>query len=95
MILVLGLLVMRKQNQKTKKIFTTLFFLLVVTTLVGTGLFAQAEDKNLEGFMNFIGKSKTPPQQTNKNKKVGQTDDTFSPTEAVSADQAVAFPTDI
>ncbi len=95
MILVLELLGMRKQNHKNKKNTNIIFLILVAITLIGTGLFAAEKEGNIEGFIDFIGNTKNSKKQTNKNKKVGKTPNTFIPTEVVSADQAVAFPTDI
>ena len=66
----------------------------VISTVMFVGVAISAEEKG-ETKSGQTGKDKIPVKTETKKKKVVKPPSTFVPTDKVSADQAVAFPTDI
>lgn len=80
MTLDLGLYDMQSNKRNGKAIFTIVFIALVALLFIGAGISATENDKQKNA--STEEKSKEAPV-------------IFQPTEKVTADQAVAFPTDI
>jgi hypothetical protein len=83
---------MQKNKQKSKVLHTILSFALAIVLLIGAGISAAEKDKP-KG--ELTGKNKIPAKEKIQKKEVVKAPDIFVPTDKVSADQAVAFPTDI
>jgi len=86
---------MWKQKQKNNNSIRFIFLTLAIIMLIGTGIYAAEKEGKVDEFIDYIENTKTPQKQPSKKKKVGKTPKKFVPTEVVTADQAVAFPTDI
>ena len=82
MISVLGLHAMRKNKKHRKALLYIVTFVLVTVLFIGVDISATEKDKI------------TVKKETKK-KKVVKAPSIFVPTDKVSADKAVAFPTDI
>lgn len=83
---------MQKNKQKSKVFLTIVSFALAIMLLIGTEISATEKDKP-KG--ELTGGNKIPVKEETQKKEVVKAPVTFVPTDKVSADQAVAFPTDI
>ena len=92
MISVLGLHAMQKNKKHRKVLLYIVTFVLATVLLIGAGISAAEKDKPK---IELTGKDKLPVKKETQKKKVVKAPAIFVPTDKVSADKAVAFPTDI
>lgn len=83
---------MQNNKQKCKVFLTIVSFALATVLLVGAGISATEKDKP-KG--ELTGENKIPIKEETQKKEIVKATVIFVPTDKVSADQAVAFPTDI
>lgn len=83
---------MQKNKRKSKVFLTIMSFALATVLFIGAVISAAEKDKQKS---ELTGKNKNPVKKEIQKKKVVKAPAIFVPTEKVSADQAVAFPTDI
>ena len=81
------------KNKKLSKILISIVIsMLAIVLLIGVEISASEKAKPK---IELTGKDKTPVKKEAQKKKVVKTPSVFVPTDKVSADKAVAFPTDI
>lgn len=83
---------MQKNKQKSKVFMSIVSFTLATVLFIGAGISETEKDKQKN---KLTGKNKNPVKKEIQKEKVVKPPVIFVPTEKVSADQAVAFPTDI
>jgi uncharacterized alpha/beta hydrolase family protein len=83
---------MQKNKQKSKVFLIIVSFALATVLFIVIGISAAEKDKQKS---ELTGKNKNPVKKEIQKEKVVKAPVIFVPTEKVSADQAVAFPTDI
>lgn len=83
---------MQKNKQKSKIFLTIVSFALAAVLFIGAGISDTEKDKQKS---ELTGKNKNPVKKENQKQKDVKAPKNFVPTEKVTADQAVAFPTDI
>ena len=83
---------MQKNKQKSKVFLTIVSFALATVLFIGAGISDTEKDKQKN---KLTGKNKNPVKKEIQKKKDVKAPKSFVPTEKVTADQAVAFPTDI
>ena len=92
MTLVLGLHAMWNNKKYSRTLLYIVTFVLATALLIGAGISAAEKDKPK---IELTGKDKLPVKKETQKKKVVKAPSIFVPTDKVSADKAVAFPTDI
>ena len=83
---------MQKNKRKSKVFLTIVSLALATVLLIGAEISATEKDK-LKG--ELTGKIQIPIEKEAQKKEAVKAPVVFVPTEKVTADQAVAFPTDI
>ncbi len=83
---------MQKKRKKSKLFLVIVSVSLLMALLMGAALSFAGKDKQKS---ELAGDEKVPEKKEPRKKKVRKAPGTFIPTEKVTADQAVAFPTDI
>lgn len=83
---------MQKNKQKNKVFPKGMFISVVLVLLIVTGISSAEKNKQQS---NLLGTIKNSVQKQFKKGISSKENETFIPTEVISADQAVAFPTDI
>ncbi len=83
---------MQKNRQKSKVFLAIVFIALSAVMLVGADVSAAGKDKQ-KG--ELTEEKENPPKKAIKKEKDVKAPKNFVPTEKVTADQAVAFPSDI
>jgi hypothetical protein len=87
-----GLHVMQKNKQKSKVFLTIVSFALAAVLFFAAWISAAEKDKQKS---ELKGENENPIKEEIKKEKVVKPPRNFVPTEKVTADQAVAFPSDI
>jgi nitrate reductase cytochrome c-type subunit len=83
---------MQKNNQKSKVFLKIVSIALVAVLLIGAGISGAEKDKQKS---ELTEEKEKPEKKVNKKEKDVKAPKNFVPTEKVTADQAVAFPSDI
>jgi len=83
---------MQKNKLKNKVFLTIVSLTLATLLLIGAEITATEKDKQKS---KLTGNNKILVEKETKKKEAVKVPTTFVPTDKVSADQAVAFPTDI
>jgi len=83
---------MQKNNQKSKVFLKIVSIALVAVLLIGAGISVAEKDKQKS---ELTEEKEKPEKKVNKKEKDVKAPKSFVPTEKVTADQAVAFPSDI
>ncbi len=83
---------MQKNNQKSKVFLKIVSIALVAVLLIGAGISVAEKDKQKS---ELTEEKEKPEKKVNKKEKDVKAPKNFVPTEKVTADQAVAFPSDI